>query len=547
MSVHTGWRKLAPLVFGVVVLLCSRERCLGVGPIQFEQPFSVFGGGTVDVLSEIWAPDDVSRLKGVIIALPGLNHDSRIYARYDNWRQHAAAMGYAILGVHYTDAPLGSYVGYGAEQVAGNMQSMLDRMADELDHPELSNAPIFVFGHSHGASQSAVVAQSFGERTLGFVSDKYADYLYHPLPPDFKEVPGVFQLGSDDGNVEPWIISEAFELWRSNEAKVALGVDWAGHDITTENYVFSIMDEVTKARYPEGELPSLTPGNPLVLNNIPPTDGWLVEVNDVDTITSIVTPIEWPEIVPASEFTGDPLTRSWVPTELMAKVLRADNSRPYNISKNELRFPPPAQSSPGETQLEITVGTVGVSYDTLELYDENGLVTQFGAGSGFQTVTYTPTENGIYTFYAIMSYTRDGGSHIASAYSTYAVTEFVESPVLPGDYNGNGVVDGADYAVWRDALEASATSLLNDSTPGVVDESDFVYWRDHFGEVLGVGSGAGVGSDAVPEPATMGLVLCTLVVWAPSLHRRWTAARGWPRRGTDHRCRRQSSSAAQRS
>jgi hypothetical protein len=69
---------------------------------------------------------------------------------------------------------------------------------------------------------------------------------------------------------------------------------------------------------------------------------------------------------------------------------------------------------------------------------------------------------------------------------------------LDGDYNENDEIDAADYTVWRDALTAGATVLANDPTPGVVDESDFIYWRDHFGDTLG--SGAGSGAAAVPEP-----------------------------------------------
>jgi len=72
---------------------------------------------------------------------------------------------------------------------------------------------------------------------------------------------------------------------------------------------------------------------------------------------------------------------------------------------------------------------------------------------------------------------------------------------LLGDYNENDVIDAADYTTWRDALTAGSSTLANDSTPGVVDESDFTYWRDHFGQTLG--SGAGVGSAAVPEPTTL--------------------------------------------
>ena len=88
---------------------------------------------------------------------------------------------------------------------------------------------------------------------------------------------------------------------------------------------------------------------------------------------------------------------------------------------------------------------------------------------------------------------------------------------LDGDYNGNGVVDAADYTVWRDAMTAGSGFLQNDNTPGVVDESDFQYWRAHFGDSELFGSGAGTG--AVPEPSS--LVLLLFGVIATSRCRNW--------------------------
>ena len=82
----------------------------------------------------------------------------------------------------------------------------------------------------------------------------------------------------------------------------------------------------------------------------------------------------------------------------------------------------------------------------------------------------------------------------------------------PGDYNGNGIVDAADYTVYRDHLVQSET-LPNDSTPGSVTQADYDVWKSNFGNHPGSGSGTGA---AVPEPsifvlgiaglATLGLV-----------------------------------------
>ncbi|HVT29348.1 MAG TPA: PEP-CTERM sorting domain-containing protein [Lacipirellulaceae bacterium] len=48
-----------------------------------------------------------------------------------------------------------------------------------------------------------------------------------------------------------------------------------------------------------------------------------------------------------------------------------------------------------------------------------------------------------------------------------------------GDYNNDGVVDGADYVVWRKNLGASVT-LPNDATPGTVTQADYDDWRANF-------------------------------------------------------------------
>jgi hypothetical protein len=72
-----------------------------------------------------------------------------------------------------------------------------------------------------------------------------------------------------------------------------------------------------------------------------------------------------------------------------------------------------------------------------------------------------------------------------------------------GDYNGNDVVDAADYVVWR----TNPASLINEgASPNVVDEDDYAFWRSRFGATDNLGVGAGtigvLESAAVPEPAS---------------------------------------------
>jgi hypothetical protein len=70
--------------------------------------------------------------------------------------------------------------------------------------------------------------------------------------------------------------------------------------------------------------------------------------------------------------------------------------------------------------------------------------------------------------------------------------------VAPGDYNGDGTVNAADYTVWRDTL-GSANDLCADGNGNlVIDNSDYDVWRSAFGAAYDFGSGAGA---ALPEPA----------------------------------------------
>ena len=85
------------------------------------------------------------------------------------------------------------------------------------------------------------------------------------------------------------------------------------------------------------------------------------------------------------------------------------------------------------------------------------------------------------------------------------IANVVEITILPGDYNYDGMVDIADYAVWRNNLGAPDYSLGdNDTIGGVIGVAQYQLWKDHFGESL---AGASSTLVAVPEPSTGLLVL----------------------------------------
>lgn len=72
---------------------------------------------------------------------------------------------------------------------------------------------------------------------------------------------------------------------------------------------------------------------------------------------------------------------------------------------------------------------------------------------------------------------------------------------FPGDFNSDGIVDAADYTVWRDGLGTTYTP------------AHYTEWTTHFGQSSGGAAAiAGIDSAAAPEPSTIGMALVVLLM-----------------------------------
>ncbi len=89
---------------------------------------------------------------------------------------------------------------------------------------------------------------------------------------------------------------------------------------------------------------------------------------------------------------------------------------------------------------------------------------------------------------------------------------FAPTPVFPGDFNDDGVVDAADYVAWR----------KNDGTP-----TEYLTWRANFGRQSAGGGGYGLVSidsmSAVPEPSAVVLLVAAGLVGLMRLPTRRTS------------------------
>lgn len=140
---------------------------------------------------------------------------------------------------------------------------------------------------------------------------------------------------------------------------------------------------------------------------------------------------------------------------------------------------------------------LGVDYDPAT----GNVVAKFDA----QTFNFSTITNLLGTFYVGYRENLPGvsGSGVGRP-PTYDL--YVAAPAgVPGDYNGNGTVDAADYVLWR-----NGGPLLNEvDTLGTVDSADYTAWRAQFGKTAG--SGSGLGGANVPEPAAMTLLVIGLL------------------------------------
>jgi len=115
------------------------------------------------------------------------------------------------------------------------------------------------------------------------------------------------------------------------------------------------------------------------------------------------------------------------------------------------------------------------------------------------------TDDDIYLDLRFTNWTSSG----AGGGFSYMRAQAPAPPMTTGDYNGNGLVDAADYVLWRATLDQPVATLgdgADGNANGTIDAGDYDFWRARFGSTVPGFATVG-GTRAVPEPAAIFLAL----------------------------------------
>ncbi|WP_425395626.1 PEP-CTERM sorting domain-containing protein [Aeoliella sp.] len=122
---------------------------------------------------------------------------------------------------------------------------------------------------------------------------------------------------------------------------------------------------------------------------------------------------------------------------------------------------------------------------------------------------------------------QEDGYGVLDVNAIEAIGQEQEIPVgpCPGDFNADGVVNIADYVVWRNNLGSldETTISMNGYLNGVVDSADYGLWKSNFGHVCPMPMPMLSATASVPEPSTV-VLLSTVALLGVALRRRAMAS-----------------------
>jgi hypothetical protein len=145
-------------------------------------------GKREEVRFDLWIPEGVEVVKG-IVAISGHGSGEALYKHAD-LRKLAKELHLGLF----------KFVGNPMQRGFWPKSLLYERLAafgEKCSHPELPNAPLFLYGHSNGTGFSALFPATEGARVWGWLSMR-PGITFQVYQPGAAQVPGLVIFGEDD-------------------------------------------------------------------------------------------------------------------------------------------------------------------------------------------------------------------------------------------------------------------------------------------------------------------------------------------------------------
>jgi poly(3-hydroxybutyrate) depolymerase len=173
-----------------------------------------------------WIPPGAATARAIVVLVPGSNGDGRSMATDAFWQEFATRHSLALVACRFTDKPHEqSFIEHYVNVSQGSGQALVDaigRFAERSKHPELSTAPLYMWGMSAGGQFNYEFVAWKPERVAAFVVNKGGIYYTALAPKAARDVPGLLFVGETDLEFRNHTIAGLFAVNRRAGARWAL-------------------------------------------------------------------------------------------------------------------------------------------------------------------------------------------------------------------------------------------------------------------------------------------------------------------------------------